>query len=393
MRNLIFFILLAWGLSAGAQTIRVVDNNFNAPTGMYVYTTPQAAVNDALPGDIIHIQPSPTGYGNFSVNKQLTILGIGFYLDKDFPLESSVGTITLTNASDNSTDASGTIISGLNTSEITLGTLTGPTYVLSNVVIENCLIDAIYQPSSGANIDNLLINHVETYGRWTSSNNTIYFNGYINNSTIRNSVITGGWSIVFGSASPGTNFIQNNILYGPIYYRAEGTFSNILNNVFVWTPGSGNAFNTYLRDCIVNNNIFYGNTPSLNPAGGSSNVNFQRNTFTNNIVFNTGNDEMPPSGGGAGNVGSGNQVVSPNFVSVPLDNNYSVNHDFTLNAGSPALGAGSDGTDIGISGGAYPINGNVQRYTSRIPVIQILNTSTVVNPGDDLGVRIKAQGN
>ena len=77
-----------------------------------------------------------------------------------------------------------------------------------------------------------------------------------------------------------------------------------------------------------------------------------------------------------------------------LLNTWTGAYDFTLMTGSPALLAGSDGTDIGISGGSYPFpDANLVLKTTAAPVIQILNTTTVINPGADLPVRIKAKSN
>ena len=326
--------------------------------------------------------------------------GIGFNLDKDIPLQSTMGTITITNNIDNTSDASGTIITGLTTGGIFLGFATGPAYVLQDVVIENCLF--VYVVNFGSTtyvpIDNLEIRGCQN----TSSVNTgfgshaIGIVDQITNSIVRDCVL-GATSVIavgFTSTTPVTNIISNNILYGPIRVDAEGSNTSILNNDFIGGTGTSSAFSSFLRDCIVANNIFYGKTPSLLAAGGSTSTNFQRNTFTNNLSYSTGNDMLPPDGGGAGNSGTGNiESMSPLFQNVPLLDVWDPSYDFTL-TGGPAINAGSDGTDIGISGGAFPYpDVNFFNTTTAFPIIQILNTSTVINPGDDLNVRIKASGN
>ena len=200
-------------------------------------------------------------------------------------------------------------------------------------------------------------------------------------------------SIEFRSTTAGSNIITNNILYDGIYIVAEGTATIISNNNFMGASGTETAFNTKLKDCLVSNNIFYGSTPSISTGGTTSSA-FERNAFTNNLVHSTGDDTMPPTGGGVGNSGSGNIIANPDFVDMQMLNTWSSTYDFTLQGGSPAINAGTDGTDIGITGGSYPITGtNFALKTTAAPVIQILNTSTVINPGDDLPVRIKAKSN
>ncbi len=379
-----------------AQTIRVVDNNFNAPTGSNVYATLQEAVDAATAGDIIHVQPSPTTYGNVSIDKQLTVKGIGFNLDKDIPLQSNIGAVTFTNNIDNTSDASGSIITGLTTGAINLGLATGPAFTLQNVTIDNCLFQYIanFTGSTYMPLDNIEIRNSQNYSGVSISgigSVAIYLAKQVTNSLIRNNALG---VVVFDSTTPGTNIITNNIMYGYVRVDAEGTNTTIVNNDFISASGSNRAFGAVLRDCIVANNIFYGRTPSNVTGGASTDANFQRNTFTNNLSFSTGDDMLPPAGGGVGNSGTGNiEAQSPLFQNVPLLDTWDASYDFTLTGGSPALSAGSDGTDIGISGGAYPFSGNFVFTTTAFPVIQILNTSTIINPGDNLNVRIKASGN
>jgi len=108
MKNLIFLtgmVLFCFGSNSYCQTIWIVDNNFNAPTGPNIFGSLQAAIDTASAGDIIHVQPSPISYGGGTIDRQLTIQGIGFNLDKDIPLQSPVGNILLTNNLDNTSDA------------------------------------------------------------------------------------------------------------------------------------------------------------------------------------------------------------------------------------------------------------------------------------------------
>ena len=192
-------------------------------------------------------------------------------------------------------------------------------------------------------------------------------------------------------------------MYGGFYKRTQGDNLTIVNNNFMGSKGVNDfvsfpqslAANQILLDVIVANNIFHGRTPSDVTGGGSSSGNFQRNVFSNNLTYETGNDELPPSGRSAGNTGLDNlEATNPLFAGVPINNTWSSSHDFTLQAGSPALSAGSDGTDIGISGGAYPMSGtNFSLFTTQVPTIETLNVEPIILPTDNLDIRIKVKAN
>jgi hypothetical protein len=375
-----------------AQTTLIVDHNFNAPTGPHIYSTLQAAANAANPGDTIQVQPSPTAYGNITINKPIVLVGIGFNVVKDIAFESIIALVILTNNADNTTQASGTIIKGLRITTGIQTALTGAAFTLSDITLFNNIIAYIYNVS--VNLDNWEIYDNYIYSV-VASGSCIYTNWRITNSLIRNNLLL--QDIYFASTSPGTNTITNNLLYGRVGVRAEGTNTNIINNVFVGAANTTAGFNAYLRDCIVSYNIFYGVTPSI-AAAGSTSANFQRNVFSFNILHATGADVWPPAGGGGGNTGSPNYMGSPLFTIVSLLNTWSSAYDFTLLAGSPALLANiPDGGalfDIGLTGGAFPwTEANMTFQPTALPVIEILNTSTIINPGNNLPVHIKATSN
>lgn len=383
MKTLKLIVCLAFASNiALSQAILIVDHNFNAPTGANIYATLQEAVDAAATGDIIQVQPSPTAYGNVSIDKQVTLMGIGFNLTKEVPLISTLGTITLTNTIDNGDDASGTIITGLNFTWLYLGVLTGPAYTLSDVTVHNNTVDYIYNISTYSDIDNLKV-YSNRVDQWLDITKTII------NSIIYKNVFRG--DLTFDSSSPCDVIITNNIIYGDIDVLAAASNVTILNNDFVGVSPTTKAFD-YLLDIVVSNNIFYGRTPARN-ANGSASSFFDRNIFTNNMSYVTGNDALPPAG--TSNTGSGNSPgVNPDLTAVPVLSTWSAASDFTLAGGSPAIDAGSDGTDIGITGGLYPwTDPNLILQTTAAPTIEILDTSTVINPGDDLPVRVKAKSN
>ena len=154
MKALFYATVMSFMTSlAVAQTVRIVDKNFNAPTGANVYGTLQEAADAAVSGDIIQVQPSATAYGNVTINKQVTLMGIGFNLTKEIPYQSTIGNVTLTSNVGSTENASGTVITGLTISTLTLGTIPGPAYTLANVSIYNNVITTLNSPSTAATID------------------------------------------------------------------------------------------------------------------------------------------------------------------------------------------------------------------------------------------------
>lgn len=386
-----FLALILLVFAAGslkAQNTLTADNNFNAPTGPNMFTTIQAAVNAASDGDIVQVQPSPNTYGSVSIDRQITLMGIGFNVDKDIPLISSMGNIYLTNNADGTSDADGTIIKGLNVARIYLANNTGPAFTLQNILIENCQITYLFSSNSGYSpIDGLEIR--DCYITSNSSNIGIWFYMPTTNVIIRNNLIF--YNIAFLSGTPGSNLISNNILYGRIRVSASGVNTTIQNNNFIGATGTESAFDTKLINSTVRSNIFYGSTPSI-AIGGTTSPDFQNNTFSNNLVYLTGDNTMPPAGN---NDGGGNLTGSPEFVNSQLLNTWSGSYNFNLQGGSPAMDNGYDGTDIGITGYIlYAWNDpNMVMDTTPVPVIKSLNTSTVINEADNLSTRIIINSN
>ena len=400
MKNTTLLLLLLMGLTATAQTIRIADNNANAPTGANIFTGANAlqnAINAAVANDIVYVQPSPTTYGTATINKKITLRGIGGYATGQ-PFYSNVGAITLTNTSDNLSNASGTIVEGIQVAypnNINVGTQSGISpYTLQNVTISNCVVSgninrvAGYQPATNLTIKNCStgINMVGT----TPTTQLIIYNcrlytgggfvflrltsGQFTNVIISNNIIThndGGNAFSFnGAVVSGAVMANNNFLGGT-------------------ATSTSNFSGSLMADWLVTNNIFYGFAP--NSAFGT----FERNTYTNNISIGTTNNALPPAGTGTGNTGSGNKPgENPLFVNAPLNTAYTGNEDFNLQASSPAKNAGFDGTDMGITGGGYPVTeGNIKFKNTAIPVITVFTPASIVPQNQPVKANIKAKSN
>jgi hypothetical protein len=384
-----------------AQTIRIADNNAARPTGANIYSTLQAAIDAAVPGDLVYVQPSPTNYGDVTVDRSITLRGVGFNTGKDIALPSTVGNIGLTNTISNSTNANGTVIEGISANGIQLGYQTGTfTFTLQNITISNCVLNYVGRSNSGyVPAQNITIQNNSIYGIDFSDSN-------IGQLLIYGNLITGGFVFGIGGQPGGSPFggygggtlsstiISNNIITQSAtnqFYNTTISALAITNNIFIGgTNKAGSRFITgQLTDATVTNNIFYGATPGSN--GGP----FERNSFLNNISYGTSADAIPPTGTGVGNTGSTNQVsVDPKFTNAAYGAAYTATMDFTLQAGSTAKNAGTDGTDIGITGGAYPVaGGNIVVGAPHAPVIMTLNPAAIVPQSQPILTNIKAKSN
>lgn len=360
MKNTIQFVqtLILLLITAGfahAQTVHVVNNNTNAPDGGNVYTVLQDAVDAANAGDIIHVVPSNSNYGSTTITKKLSIYGIGFNPDKELPQLSEVLDIIFEEGEIEGSP-SGSRIEGLSIRSVSFRDN------LNDLTIRNNIIRVeISSHFSSDLIEELqIVNNV--FNKSSSSNPQID----LSRSTVQKNTV-----------------IANNIFSSNTRSIAAENFTLIQNNLFL---GNGDI-NTFgiLEDCIVANNIFFGMRPSSNTSR------FERNIFNNNLTVGNDNNSFPINGS---NTGSNNlEGINPQFISLSASSNsWDFNWDPGLQQGSPAIGAGSDGTDIGLFGGSLPFN---SLYTggTPLPLIHVLNTNGTIQPGQDLQINVQARSN
>jgi len=345
-----------------AQTTHIANNRPGAPTGTNVFTGSTAlqdAIDAAVSGDVIQIVPSSINYGNVNItDKALTLIGIGLDPDTQIGQRSLVDDITF-----DEVGASGSRISGLNFDRLILANTVGG-YTLSNILLENSQLDVVIGPGRTENA--------------------------LGNITIRNCVLNSSNSTsdaqAFELYTTSGVIIENNIIQGQC--RTAGTIQGdgltIRNNLFYDGLANGIAFH-HIDNSTVQNNIFL----NTNPAVGSNSTG---NTFLNNISFNTTADAFTI--GLYENTGSGNiESTDPMLTDVPLvpggEPNWNFSNDLTPATGSPVLNAGTDGTDIGPTGGANPID----LEGTFLPIIQALTLPSIVSQGTDLEINIKAKGN
>ncbi len=380
-RTSVLLIAITLSLNTIAQTIRIADNNTNAPTGANIYTTLQAAIDAALADDIVYMTPSVTSYGNATVGKRITIKGVGHGVTEIAPRSSTVGTLTIVNSSNGVDNVSGLTLTGFSFSTIQFGTGTGSS------------------PYNNITADNL--------SGTTITHSACLPAGPTNNLTIRNSFIS---AIQIGICSgTGSPLVHSNIISNSLDIRNSSN-TVVSNNLFCQPTFASSIFNTNasspniriehnifsgttttifqnVTGAIITNNIFYGTLPN------GSGAPFHSNTFSNNLVLNS--FTFPPAAlGGPVNSGVNNIAgTGPLFTNAPVSNSYNATFNYSLQAGSVCLGAATTGENIGPSGGLYPWTGNLSLKASNIPIITLFGNSGVVPQNQPLKSNIKAKAN
>lgn len=316
-------------LNANA-VIRTLSNNTNSPGQ---FTTFTAALTASAAGDTIYVHGSPYNYGTFTVNKQITIIGIGHNPQKQAPQKSFVDYINF------ATGSTGSRVIGMEIYEINTSTSN-----INNIEIRNCRV--LYR---------ILADDA-------SSSNWI----------IEGCVFTGSNENFYGGSSQSGHRLRNNVFNGQLYgMNGSNGYHYIENNIFL---RNGAAFD-YVSPAYANNNIFY----RANPTGTGNGI-----TYSNNISFQCSNNNFP---NGTNLTNQDPQFVS--FTGGGAGTNFSYAHDYNLQATSPAKNYGTDSKDLGVYGGIGDYN---QNGIPRIPYISEFNISNpTVSPGGTLNVNFKSK--
>ncbi|MEL7147634.1 MAG: hypothetical protein AAFO69_14760, partial [Bacteroidota bacterium] len=104
-----------------------------------------------------------------------------------------------------------------------------------------------------------------------------------------------------------------------------------------------------------------------------------RCTFTNNLTFGS---NSPVFNFANNSFGNNLDLTDPEFETATTDFLFEFTDDYRLKSTSPAIGAGSDGTDIGIYGGSdpYPISVDVEGFvTSLLPRLPMVTEMNIEN--------------
>lgn len=324
--------------------VRTVSQDVATPAQ---YTTVAAAITASVAGDTIYIHGSVAQYPNFTVNKiNLTFIGAGYAPVKDNPLATNLNVVYLDTTGNNQTGRGAKFI-GLNIYNIAVGSNWGGSTAAKNknVVVSRCRINYIAVSGDNWTITNNVIESyisIDSHASILVANN-IFDNAYVNNSSQSSVIIT------------------NNLFYKG-YCLSNVTNSSFNNNILF---GTNVAYYTNNQNNVMNNNLTYA------------------------IFGITGSGETLPT---ANNSGASNITNTDPMFTYELSTGsttFSLDYDFTLQAGSPAIGTANDSGDIGIYGGPYPWVDATGM--SNLPFVDHLNISSVVPQNGNINVDVKAK--
>lgn len=296
-----------------------------------------SALKNSLDGDTIYL-PGGNFVGNINISKSIYLIGVGF--------------------NDDSSKA------------------TYATKIFGNVLIKkgvgfasvNGLSLKDYVIGIGDSTNNILIKNCYSGG--------ITLGNYCANISILNNISLGGISSNYSNKNI---YISNNIVKGAL---SAFKYSYFANNVFLQILNNGQQI---LIDCDNNefkNNIFL---PDLVNYVSNSYEN-EYNIFKNNLYGTYYGNPYSSSNTNSlfNNYTGQNDTITftSGYISFSLSGNYH------LKGTSPGKNGGSDGTDVGIYGGAFPWqDGNIPFN----PHIQTRYVAPVTKSDGKLPVKIKVK--
>ena len=232
-------------LTAGAQTIRRVNNN--GITGTNIYATLQLAHDAAVGGDIIQVEPSTTAYGALNINKPLTIVGAGYFLGENAPpaLQATVFPATISDVNFLA-GSTGTVISGLENN--------GAFFVRSNnITIQRCKIAGYIYLGYTLVTDGAVIRQNYGPGVQQSSIST--------NSLITNNIFING-TVNLSGANTG-EFNNNTAINTSVSVNFFNVRNNYFNTSFTTTANTNWSYNLFTQATLPTLGTQSNNTVSV----------------------------------------------------------------------------------------------------------------------------------
>lgn len=337
---LITTILFCHSLHAQSPQFAVVKPNGTTQ----IYSSWANAYNAAVNDDYIYL-PGVGISGAIVINKRIHIYGSGHHPDSTSATSKTVftGPIEIYGG------ANGGSIEGiLNTGSINIG-YNGTK--VSNYTIKYCNI------SNSINLGISSADSLPEYITITSNVLSSLGNNYSNSS---NNIL-----------------IEKNVIRGSIARISNSLFKN---NIFLLTSS---IFSNVSNSNIENNIFIYGN-----PVPPESSNCF--NSFFNNLKV--GNADFTESGGCPILAESGNLFVTNyNEIFISYENNgFDYNDNYHLKPSCPGVGAGTDGTDLGIYGTSNPTS---EGWVPSNPHIYLKDIDPSTGPDGKLHIEVGVRAN
>ena len=338
-RIYLILILITAVYTAKAQNLIAVQHSGSIPA---FYTSLDDAVTNAQNGDTIYLPGGAFTFSSGIINKELHIIGVGHNPDSTFATGMTkinvLNNIYLVSGANNSSfDGlyinNGNIYAGTNSSDEDVDNIT----IIRCHITGNILLSAL---STNWVVSNNIIDR-DIYGMY-HSNNSIYAQ---------------------------SNYISNNIIEACYYFGPNNQFKNNFFFAYYFPLSQ-------FKSCVIENNLFQ-----------YSSLNVQSCTLNNNIFM--GNYILPSDCIGSNNII--NQTQSSIFVNYS-GNGFSYTDDYHLKSTCAGKNAGTDGTDIGIYGGAFPWKEGSVPHNPHI-INKTIGGTTNSNGALPVNIKVSAQGN
>lgn len=348
MKNTKHILFTAVALAIALHVNAVVRTVSNWPSGGAQYSSFDAAYNAAANDDTLMFEGTGLNYTlSQTFNKRLVIIGIGFNPNKQNPLLTQIDRATGDGSAYIALGASanGSKFYGISFT----GTSAGNSFVLfssfNNITFENCRFVARF-----------------SFNNQTGSN-IIFKNCIFDGDNSEN--------IALGSSAVTSNILFTNCIFdGYINGNSNNFITAQIDHCLFLSTSQVPLQN--VRYFNISNSIFM------------NNATVQSGTSANN-VFNNNVNRLGSMPSGSNNLNNTN----PNFVTYTLGSLYSTGHNYNLQSGSPAIGAASDATDIGVNGGFTNFNESGEVLIN--PIMRAVNIqNTTVQPNGTLNVQIQA---
>lgn len=365
LQQLITLCICAIGFSTTGQII--VDNNLGTNAQ---YSDLQEAVNAAADNSIIYLHPSATSYGNIKIEKPITIIGRSH---SEPAYKTSITNIEITH------NGSGSSLKGIAISQLSFngldGTASSSGQITAPILVQNIAIEQCY-------FSNLYFNGLRHYYRTSSNqvtsrndigaNNILirgcYFGGiytgYVSNLNVSQSIMT-SYIVTY---RPDSTILTNNIFLRDQIVNAAKSIGKVLIQNSIFIKNNGNPEELRIDDSQLDNCLTY------NYGAGNYNLSADAaavNMSVNNMLYNT----------------------NPQFENINLStsNLFSIDNNYKLATGSPAIAAGLNNEDMGVFGNGFTFSnvGNPGGF----PTVNITTSTAAVPENGKLNITISAKAN